>query len=347
VRIIAVDEGLARLGPPVMHDVARLAGVSHATVSRVLNRHTSVSADTRARVERAIAQLGYRRNTAARTLKTRSSHTLGVITVDTAEYGPSRTLFAIERAARAAGYFVNFVSVAQVDRDHMVEAIDHLMAASVDGLIAIVPLKAAVHSIKGLSTDVPLVAVEADEDFAEHAGVMDQVSGAQSATQHLLDLGHRTVMHVAGPDEWLAAEARVHGWRMTLRAANRVVEPHLSGDWSATSGYQAGLKIAPRVAAREVTAVFAANDQMALGVLRAMHESDLSVPADVSVVGFDDLPEAQHYGPPLTTVRQDFMEVGKRYFDEVLRRISGAAPEPQPSIHPELVVRASSGPPGR
>jgi DNA-binding LacI/PurR family transcriptional regulator len=343
---MAIDLTVGRVGPPLMQDVARLAGVSHATVSRVLNGNTKVSEETRARVERAVLQLGYRRNTAARALKTRSTHTLGVITADTAEYGPSSTLFAIERAARAAGYFVNFVSVDQADRDHMVEAIDHLMAASVDGLIAIVPLKSAVRSIKGLSADVPLVAVEADEDFAEHAGVMDQASGARSATQHLLDLGHRTVVHVAGPDEWLAAEARVHGWRTTLRAANRVVEPHLRGDWSATSGYRAGLRLAPRVAAGEVTAVFAANDQMALGVLRAMHESHLSVPDDVSVVGFDDLPEAQHYEPPLTTVRQDFQEVGKRYFEDVLRRISGSAPEQRPSIHPELVVRASSAPPG-
>jgi DNA-binding LacI/PurR family transcriptional regulator len=344
---VIADEGLAQVRAPVMHDVARLAGVSHQTVSRVLNAHPNVSPATRRRVEQAIAQLGYYRNTAARALVTRSTRTLGVITVDTAEYGPSRTLFAIERAARAAGYYVNFVSVNQIDREHMVEAIDHLRAASVDGLIAIVPLRAAIQSLRGVSTDVPMVEVETSEVLNGEPVVMNQVSGAQSATQHLLDLGHRTVLHVAGPQEWLAAEARIHGWRAALIAANREIRPHLAGDWSASAGFRAGQEIAPQVAAGEVTAVFVANDQMALGFLRAMHDAGLSVPGDVSVVGFDNIPESEHYIPSLTTMRQDFAEVGRRYVADLLRRISGRPPQPRPPIQPELIVRASSGPPHR
>jgi DNA-binding LacI/PurR family transcriptional regulator len=335
-----------RLRPPVMHDVARLAGVSHQTVSRVLNAHPSVSDTTRDRVERAIAQLGYRRNTAARALVTRSTRTFGVVTVDTAEYGPTSTLFAIEGAARAAGYFVNFVSVQQIDREHMLEAIDHLMAASVDGLIAIVPLRAAVQSLRGLSTDVPLVEVETSELSIDEGVVVDQMSGARSATRHLLDLGHRTVVHVAGPQEWLEAEARVRGWRAALIDANREIKPHLGGDWSSSSGYLAGLEIAPQVAAGEVSAVFVANDQMALGLLRAMHEAGLSVPGDVSVVGFDDIPEAKHYIPALTTVRQDFAEVGRRCIDELVGRIAGRPAQSRQPIQPELIVRESSAPPG-
>ena len=341
------DEGLAQVRAPVMHDVAKLAGVSHQTVSRVLNAHPNVSATTRGRVEQAIAQLGYYRNTAARALVTRSSRTLGVITVDTAEYGPTRTLFAIESAARSAGYYVNFVSVNQIDRQHMVEAIDHLRAASVDGLIAIVPLRAAIASLRGISTDVPLVEVETNEALNNEPVVMDQVSGARSATQHLLDLGHRTVLHVAGPQEWLAAEARVHGWRAALTAANREIRPYVAGDWSARAGYRAGREIAPQVTAGDVTAVFVANDQMALGVLRAIYDADLSVPGDVSVVGFDDIPEAEHFIPALTTMRQDFGEVGRRYVVDVLRRISGRPQRSRQPIQPELIVRASSGRPPR
>jgi DNA-binding LacI/PurR family transcriptional regulator len=341
------DGRLAQVRTPVMHDVARLAGVSHQTVSRVLNAHPNVSPTTRGRVEQAIAQLGYYRNTAARALVTRSTRTLGVITVDTAEFGPARTLFAIERAARAAGYYVNFVSVNQIDRQHMVEAIDHLRAASVDGLIAIVPLRAAVQSLRGISTDVPLVEVETSEVLNDGPVVMDQVSGARLATQHLLDLGHRTVLHVAGPQEWLAAEARVHGWRAALTAANREIRPHVEGDWSAKAGYRAGHEIAPQVAAGDVTAVFVANDQMALGVLRAFYDAGLSVPGDVSVVGFDDIPEAEHYIPALTTMRQDFGEVGRRYVADVLRRISGRPRRSRPPIQPELIVRASCGGPAK
>lgn len=342
---MSVAEGLNGFRPPVMHDVARLAGVSHQTVSRVLNQHPNVSAVTRGRVERAIAQLGYKPNTAARALVTRSTRTLGVITVDTAEYGPSRTLFAIERAARAAGYFVNFVSVQQIDRKHMVEAIDQLRAASVDGLIAIVPLRAAVRSLEGVSTDIPLVEVETGDFYAEEPMVMDQLSGARSATQHLLDLGHETVVHVAGPQEWLAAEARVRGWQAALTDASREVRPHLTGDWSATAGYRAGRDLAPQVAAGEVTAVFVANDQMSLGLLHAMHGAGLSVPGDVSVVGFDDVPEAAQYIPALTTMRQDFAEVGNRYVEALLRRISGLPALSRQPILPELIVRASSAAP--
>jgi DNA-binding LacI/PurR family transcriptional regulator len=327
-----------------MRDVARLAGVSHQTVSRVLNAHPNVSPAARGRVEQAIAQLGYYRNTAARALVTRSTRTLGVITVDTAEYGPSRTLFAIERAARAAGYYVNFVSVDQIDREHMVEAIDHLRAASVDGLIAIVPLRLAIQSLRGLSTDVPLIEVETSEFLTGEPVVMDQVAGARSATQHLLDLGHRTVFHIAGPQQWLAAEARVHGWRSALTDANREIRPHIVGDWSASAGYRAGQDVAPQVAAGDLTAVFVANDQMALGFLHAMNDAGLSVPEDVSVVGFDDIPEAEHYIPPLTTMSQDFSEVGRRYVADMLRRISGRPPQPRPPIQPELIVRASTGP---
>lgn len=328
-----------------MADVARLAQVSHQTVSRVINAHPSVNPETRAKVEKAIQQLGYRRNTAARALVTRSTRTLGVVTTSTTHYGPASTLHEIERAARAAGYFVNFVSLREVDRPHMTEALDHLMAAGVDGLVAIVPLRSAVEALRGLSTDVPLVEVEATDVFAESAVVVDQRGGARAATRHLLALGHDTVAHLAGPPGWLEAEARIEGWRSVLVDAGREVRPQLVGDWSPGSGYEAGLQLAEQVRSRSVTAVFTGNDQMALGLMRALDEQHLAVPGDVSVVGFDDLPESAYFRPPLTTVRQDFGEVGRRCIASLLARIHGRPPLSLPAISPELKIRASSGPP--
>ena len=165
-----------------MADVARLASVSHQTVSRVLNSHPSVTPTTRARVEAAILQLGYRRNTALGTLVTRSSRTLGVVTVDTSHYGPSSTLFAIEGAARRAGYFVNFVSIREIDRQHMAEAVEHLIAAGVDGIIAIAPLRSAVDALRDVPIDVPLVELTTTDLFAESGVFVDQRGSGAAAT---------------------------------------------------------------------------------------------------------------------------------------------------------------------
>jgi DNA-binding LacI/PurR family transcriptional regulator len=342
---MTTQEPRERMRAPVMADVARLAGVSHQTVSRVLNAHPSVNPQTRKRVETAITQLGYRRNTAARALVTRSTRTLGVISVDTSNYGPSSTLFAIEGAARAAGYFLNFVSLRHIDRQHMGEAVDHLMGAGVDGLVAIAPLRSAVEALRGVSTAVPLVQVEATDLFGETGVVVDQRGGGQAATRHLLQLGHETVAHVAGPTGWLEAEARVRGWQSALADAGWDVRDPLSGDWSPRSGFEAGKALAGPVARGEVTAVFVANDQMALGLLRAFAEEGLSVPDDVSVVGFDDIPESAYYLPPLTTLRQDFVEVGRRCIELLLARIHGESVPVRPAIQPELLVRASTAPP--
>lgn len=330
---------------PVMADVARLAGVSHQTVSRVLNDHPSVAPRTRRNVETAISQLGYRRNTAARALVTKRSHTLGVVSVDTAHYGPASTLFSIEAAAREVGYFVNFASVRHVDRTHMRAAVDHLMAANVDALIAIAPLASAVEALSGLRTDVPLVRVAgAESSSSADTVVVDQEAGARLATAHLLSLGHATVGHIRGPQQWLEADARVRGWLSELIEARVRVPELLAGDWSAASGYDAGRALARQ---HDVSAVFVANDQMALGVIRGLHEGGRCVPHDVSVVGFDDIPEAGYFLPPLTTVRQDFADVGRRCIERVMAMIAGEVGAPGATSQPTLVVRDSTArPPG-
>jgi DNA-binding LacI/PurR family transcriptional regulator len=328
-----------------MADVARLAGVSHQTVSRVVNGHRSVTPATRNRVEVAIAQLGYRRNTAARALVTRRSGVLGVVSVDTSHYGPASTLLSIEEAARSVGYFVSFVSVKTVDQLEMRAALDHLMTANVDGIVVIAPMRAAVEAVHGLASEVPLVVVEGTGSAGVASVVIDQVHGSRLATGHLLDLGHRTVHHVRGPHDWLEAEARVRGWQAELSSRRAVARECLVGDWTPESGYRAGLQLAQDP---DVTAAFVANDQMALGVILGLHRAGRSVPGDVSIVGFDDIPEAGYLIPPLTTVRQDFAEVGRRCLQQLLALVHGTADGlDHLVVRPELVVRASTAPPGR
>ncbi|HEY3481785.1 MAG TPA: substrate-binding domain-containing protein, partial [Streptomyces sp.] len=170
----------------------------------------------------------------------------------------------------------------------------------------------------------------------------DQVGGARAAVQHLLDLGHDTVWHVAGPADSYSAERRVEAWENQLRARRRMVPEPLRGDWTAESGYRAGLQLAGEP---DCTAVFVSNDQMALGVLRALHEAGRRVPEDVSVVGFDDIPEAAWYLPPLTTVHQDFSEVGRRCVEQLLRQIRTEEERGVTLVPTELKVRSSTAPP--
>jgi DNA-binding LacI/PurR family transcriptional regulator len=226
----------------------------------------------------------------------------------------------------------------------MREAVDHFVAQSVDAVVALSTYDDAAEALSALDAPVPLVAVQVGGVESRPAVGVDQETGARLATRHLLDLGHRTVHHVTGPPDSQEARARIAGWRAELRAAGAPVPGLLTGDWTPSSGYAAGKRLAARVRSGDgVTAIFLANDQMALGLLAALHEEGLSVPGDVSVVGFDDLPEAPYFTPPLTTVRQDFAELGRRGVQLVLARLQGADLHLDP-VPPTLVVRASTGP---
>lgn len=330
--------GRGRRGP-AMTDVARLAGVSHQTVSRVLNGHPSVRESTRARVLAAIDQLAYRRNRAARALVSRRTETLGVVAFDTTLYGPASTLFGIEQAAREAGYFLSIVSLKAITRNTVDEALDHLAGQSVDGLIVIAPQRQAVEALAAVPPELPVVVVEGG--WAPNLPVVcvDQAGGAAAVTRHLLDLGHQTVWHVSGPRDWLEAESRLQAWRSTLEAAGARVPDPLHGDWSPRSGYLAGQRLAGR---DDVTAVFVANDQMALGLLRAFREAGVDVPGQVSVAGFDDIPEAEFFSPPLTTVRQDFAEVGRRCIQVLLEQIDDRIGQTAPVVVPTTFVERAS-----
>ncbi|POX49868.1 LacI family transcriptional regulator [Streptomyces sp. Ru72] len=335
----------SELRPPTMADVARVAGVSHQTVSRVLGDHPNVRDATRARVLRAIEEMGYRRNSSARALVTRRTRTLGVVASDTTLYGPASTLFALEEAARAEGYLVSTVSLRKLTMETLSEAMDHLSEGGVEGVVAIAPQQSAVDALAELRYPFPVVVVGSAPGVDIPGVSVDQHLGATLATSHLLAAGHRTVWHLAGPEDWQEAADRAAGWRATLEAAGVEAPVPLRGDWSPLSGYRAGQELAGWVG-RGLTAVFAANDQMALGVLRALREAGVRTPQDVAVVGFDDIPESEFYAPPLTTVRQDFSAVGKRGIALLLDLIEGRPPATTAriTIEPQLVVRASTFP---
>jgi DNA-binding LacI/PurR family transcriptional regulator len=232
-----------------------------------------------------------------------------------------------------------------LDRTSVLGAVERLRVQGVDGILVITPQEGAADALVNLPAGVPLVAVEAGRPNSVPLVAVDQFAGAVSATQLLLDLGHETAWHVAGPRDFLEAQQRADGWRATLEGAGAQVPPVLVGDWSPASGYRVGQQLA---ADPDVTAIFVANDQMALGVLRALHERGREIPREVSIVGFDDIPEAQYFTPPLTTVRQDFGEMGRsslRLLLELMRETD--QPPQRVTIAPELVVRRSTGPPPR
>ncbi|MEC3998675.1 LacI family DNA-binding transcriptional regulator [Actinacidiphila sp. DG2A-62] len=347
-------ESAGKRRPPTMADVAQVAGVSHQTVSRVLSNHPNVRESTRDDVLRAIDQLGYRRNSSARALVTRRTLTLGVVACNPTLFGPSSTLFGLEEAAREEGYLVSAVTLRRYSASALKEAIDHLSDWGVEGIVVIVPHRDAVSALAELRLPFPVVTVEGGHSLPIPGVSVDQELGARLVTGHLLAAGHRTVWHVTGPQSWLEAEARIKGWRSTLEEAGAEVPEPLAGDWTPLSGYRAGQELAGRVAAGlarpgapGVTAVFVANDQMALGVLRAFREAGLSVPGQVAIAGFDDIPEAEFFAPPLTTVRQDFAAVGQASIRLLVSRLeaggAGDADE-RVVIEPRLIVRSSTNP---
>ena len=322
-----------------MADVAALAQVSYQTVSRVLHESPNVHRDTRERVLAAIRQLDYRPNLLAQALVTGHSRTLGVVSFDTSLYGPASTLLGIEQAAHGAGYAVSIASLQSLNRPSMLGAIDRLQSQGVEGIIVIAPQKSAVNALLHLSHRVPLVAVEAGPDESVPVVAVDQFKGAAAATRHLLDLGHRNVWHLAGPLDFQEAELRIAGWKATLKAAGIQPPALIRGDWSARSGYEIGQRL---IRIPGITAVFVANDQMALGLLRSLHEAGRAIPRDISIVGFDDIPEAAYFTPPLTTIRQDFPEAGRRCLQMLVTLIESREPVANVMVAPELVVRGST-----
>ncbi len=343
---IARSGGRASSARPRLTEVAELAGVSYQTVSRVLNDQPNVRPATRRRVLEAMEQLGYAPNSAARTLASGRSLTLGVVCYDTALYGPATALIGFEQAARAAGYSVNIVSVETLTQSAILDAATRLAQQGVSGIGIISPAVSIGDAFAHMPPHIPVVSLWGPADGAIPRVVVDEAHGARLATEHLLALGHRSVSIVVGPEGHIGPDVRMRSWRETLAAHAVSPPPVLHGDWSAQSGYAAGLALADDA---EVSAVFVTSDQMALGVLAALHARGRRVPDDVSVVGFDDLPEAAFFIPALTTIRQDFNQIGRRAAGILLD-----APQPPaqgknaPLVVPvTLMHRASTAPPSK
>jgi len=327
---------------PSIIDVAREAGVSAQTVSRVANGMDIVRPVTRDKVLAAMDRMGYRPNSAGRALKTGRFRTLGVIMSELSSYGNTRTLESFANAASRSGYSLALTPLWTIAQAGLTGAFTRIADQPVDGLIVILEEREILESDLARVAKIPTIVVTAARAHPYLTIDTDQAQGARLATEHLLSLGHETVWHIRGPETSHGARDRAQSWADTLRAHGRVVPPVVAGDWSAASGYAAGQQLA---ADPSVTAVFASNDGMALGAMRAFQEAGRDVPGSVSVVGFDDMELSAEFQPPLTTVHQYFDRVAVTAVGMLIDRIEHNRQTVADPVPTELIVRASTAPP--
>lgn len=314
-----------------MAHVAERAGVSAQTVSRVVNGSPRVDPATRQRVEKAMADLGYRMHRAARALRTGQTSTIGLVVSTLASVGNSRMLQAISEAAAARDYALAVVTVGERG---IREAFARLRSQGVDGAVVLNEATELARDVEP-PADLHVVVVDSPPDARFSIVQTDHAGGARAATAHLLAQGHDTVHHLAGPARSYAARERERGWREALADAGVAPDEPVRGDWTSSSGHRAAADL------DAATAVFVANDQMALGALRAFAEAGRRIPADVAVVGFDDIVDAAEFRPPLTTVRQDFDALGARAVAALVDAIEGGETVAE-TVPTSLAVRASS-----
>ena len=329
---------------PSITDVARIAGVSYQTVSRVINNASDVSAETRQRILQVIEDVGYRRNRVATALVTNRSTAVGIVTSDSPRFGPIGTLVALEKEARLKGYGTRVVTVEEPYEGSVEAALEALEDVGVAGVIVIAPLLSMAAPVWNAKVRVPVemiaAGVSSTPDVVTYSE--NQELGARMATQHLIDLGHTDIAHLGGASEWFDARSRKRGWEAALRDAGLTPGLYLEGDWSPRWAYETGLRLIDE--GELPRAIFAVSDHTALGLIRAVTERGLRVPEDVSVVGFDDVEGSDFFRPPLTTVRQDFGALARASIEVLLAAIEGREVVPSPSA-PTLVVRDSAAPP--
>lgn len=329
----------ARRERPSIYDVAQLAGVSHQTVSRVINGHPNVRDNTRARVIAAMKKIHYTPSAVARALATNQTRRIGVIVDSPVYYGPSSTLWGIEEAARAAGYTVAAIAVSDLPNSAVESSLEHLRLQGIDAL-CVVAQRFTLADLRDV--DLPTLLVNAEPENGGLTASVDQYAGAIHAVEHLLDLGHARVLHVAGPLNWADGRVRARAYRDRMAEAGHPTPEIVVGDWQSDFGYELGLR--PE-GIGDASAIFVANDQMALGLIHGLTSRGVRVPDDVSIVGFDDIPESKHFIPPLTTVRQDFHALGIASVTALIDSLEGTGSGHASVIAPELVVRESTAPP--
>jgi DNA-binding LacI/PurR family transcriptional regulator len=333
--------GRPKTGPSI-EDVARLAGVSAQTVSRVSTGANPVRPATRERVLLAMGQLGYAPNHAARALRNGSFGTIGLIAHGFGRTGEALTTEAVLEAAEAEDYSVTLLTVRNPEAEGWEPAAHRLSHQAIDGLII---MRAERVTLDSLSLPAGMAVAVSDSRLVGHypAVAADQVQGSTEAVRHLLDLGHRSIHHIAGPATSEPARVRAATWQRILEEAGMRPSRLWRGDWSARSGYLIGQEIAQDPS---ITAVYSANDEMAFGLLRALHEHGRRVPEDVSIVGFDGIVLSEFSSPPLTTVKQDWRRIGQELVRLVLEQIRTTAtiPRDRVLIPTELVVRGTTAP---
>lgn len=332
--------------------VAEAAGVSAQTVSRVLNNRPDVAPSTRQRILKIIEELGYQPNIVARSLSQRRTYTLGVVTAGLKYTGPSRTLNGITNKAEELGYTLLLKELLGFESHDVNAILDYLLARQVDGIIWAV--QEVGDNRKGFASrlsaiPVPIVFLTMEKRAGLNIVAVDNYAGGRQATEHLLALGHRKIGHIAGPLAWWEARERKRGWEEGMAEAGLPAQNWVEGTWSSRSGVRSLQQLLSQ--APDLTAVFAANDQMALGALHYAHRHGIRVPEDLSLVGFDNLTESAYYWPPLTTINHDQFELGCLAVREAVKAIESrqdGVPSSHQSqvifIQPELIVRESSGP---
>lgn len=323
-----------------IHDVARAAKVSAQTVSRVARGHQNVSSKTRERVLKAIYDLGYKPNRTARALRTGSYGVIGLLTQEIRRTGEAHTSNGVFDRARELGYSVSLVQVEYPNSPQVRQAMSLLSQEDIDGLVIVQAGDADADQL-ALPPNLPVASSDSNLVDIYPSASADQVGGVRAAMRHLLDLGHRTVYHVSGPDHSRSARVREEAWRETLAQENREIPTVIPGDWSANAGYEAGNQLAENP---EVTAVFCANDEVALGLIRALHEREVRVPKDVSVVGFDGIELSEFSFPPLTTVHQDFYAAGVEMVNLIDRQLKGETENLHLMIPTKLIIRSTTAP---
>jgi DNA-binding LacI/PurR family transcriptional regulator len=325
---------------PGLHDVAKLAGVSHTTVSRVLNNRQYVSPKTKTRVESAMEELGYRPNLHARSLVTQSSSTIGVLIIsDSNLVGSLRILSEISIEATKANLFTSITSFDRSAGEQLKDAVFRLLDQGIAGLVVISARKDGLDEVVEMARGLPLVFCKAGPDRYGYCIKLDNETAAYLATQQLLGLGHKKIAHFSGPLGLIDADDRRVGFERAMAEVGLPATMIYEGDWSADSGYQIAKNLL--ASGQEFTAVFSGNDKMALGLIHALNQRGLDVPGDVSIIGFDDLEESKHFRPALTTVRQDFTEFGSLAITMLHAQMKGERePKFEPLI-PELVLRNS------
>jgi LacI family transcriptional regulator, repressor for deo operon, udp, cdd, tsx, nupC, and nupG len=324
-----------------IYEVARLAGVSHQTVSRYMADRSKLKAATSEKVERAMAELHYTPNLTARSLRTRATYRLLALVPGSSPYFPSRILNGAAATAREAGYHLDVVALEGNGQERTERLRRILDGGPFAGALSFVPI-AGTDLLQAQERIPVVVAGEYDDQMRGQGNIADG-SAARAIVAHLAALGHRRIAHIAGPQEWPAARNRLAVYRSAVQEAGLEDCGVQEADWSAASGYAAAKAL---MAGPAVTAIFAANDQLAIGAIRALHDQGLRVPADVSVVGWDDHPESAFLIPSLTTVHMDLEAQGSRSMEQLLAALKpGESPLPEPGpTGMRLVPRESSGP---